>query len=123
MADSSQYLHLGSVLATSFAKSTSNRRNNTMHLGPYITRIPRHFVVHLECGTKKGRTSRFKEEALDSMNLLQVFGPYRYIDDLFIPPELPPSLATQPCQRRCRHPKPPPPSSTRVGPSSSIVHL
>ncbi|CAL1381824.1 unnamed protein product [Linum trigynum] len=70
MQSSAESIHLGSLIATSFARSMRLNRVDTMHVGGIITRITCHFQVDLAYCTRVGRMEPFLVETLYNQKLL-----------------------------------------------------
>ncbi|CAL1360186.1 unnamed protein product [Linum trigynum] len=64
MRSSAELIHLGSLIATSFARCLGQNRVDTMHMRGIITRIARHFRVDLARYTRLKRTESFPVETL-----------------------------------------------------------
>ncbi|CAL1388555.1 unnamed protein product [Linum trigynum] len=59
MRHPAESIHLGSLMATSFARCLGRNRVDTMHMGGIITRIARYFGVDVERCSIIGRTEPF----------------------------------------------------------------
>ncbi|CAL1381673.1 unnamed protein product [Linum trigynum] len=63
-------IHLGSLIATSFARCLGRNRVDTMHMGGLITRMAWHFQVDLDRCTSAGRTTPIPVETLYNQKLV-----------------------------------------------------
>ncbi|CAL1394208.1 unnamed protein product [Linum trigynum] len=127
MVDSSRSLHLGSVLATSFATAIGGNRRYITSMGPYITRLAHHLNVNLAGCTSEGalhgvRRGNFAFHAFTA-NIWIISVHLGTASTTKGPSSRAPSRRRRPALH-CPAPPPPPPpaSSSGVGPSPSGVH-